>query len=187
MLYGQDLSKYIPPDCTWSQGTDICLALETAARKSYDVFSTWSNLSNHGALDAARMALLNSLDASQTAALKGQLDDAYAAVLATDTLIQEQAAQNGWDAPMPPDYVGKLRAVVEVSSGMQKTIDDWFSVSIGGALSDSIVSTVGGVSATVGNAVSKLAGSFIGATWWVWLLVGAGVVLYLKTKGRLFS
>jgi len=181
-LYGQNLSAQVPDGCTWSQGTDVCAACEAAAQSSYSVFSDWQNAQNHGLADAARMAFLNSLDASQTAQLKSQLDDALAATLALDQLIQQQGQDTGWDEAMPADYVAKLRGVVANMSSMMATIDSWFSVSLTGALSDAIVSTVGGISGTVANAISKVAGNFIGGTWWVWLIVAGVVVLYVKGK-----
>jgi hypothetical protein len=181
-LYGASLSKYVPDGCTWGQGTDVCAACEDAAKASYSVFSDWANAKNHGLADAARMAFLNGLDSGQTDQLKSQLDDAYAATLALDQLIQEQGQAGSWDDPMPADYVAKLHGVVANMSSMMSTIDAWFSVSLTGALSDSIIATVGGISGTVANAVSKVAGSFIGGTWWIWLLVGAAFVVSPKLR-----
>ncbi len=80
-----------------------------------------------------------------------------------------------------------LQNAVILTSTMMDTIDSFFDVDILADLSDAVVTTADKLSATLANAVAKVAGNTLGGLWWVILLVVAAFLFLNYEKGELSS
>ena len=123
------------------------------------------------------------------AQLKSQLDDTYARVMAAESTLGDAAAADpdGDQGTVDSSNLVFLQNAVILMSTMMDTIDSFFDVDILADLSDAVVTTADKLSATLANAVAKVAGNTLGGLWWVILLVVAAFLFLNYEKGELSS
>ena len=173
-LYGKQLAKQISDSTTGNQARRMFGAMADALANAYATLDSYK-------WDSALQAMV----VPGGAAIYGLTPDAVTP--AREYLDSTNAMIEGYygnmfedDAELTSALLDQLRTSVSVSSTAVKTVDDLYGTSMLSDLCDSIVDAAGTVVAKVANGVSKLAGSFIGGTWWIWALIGAGAFVWYK-------
>lgn len=166
-LYGKQLAKQVPDTVSGNQARVMFGAMTRSLANAY------STLANY---DSLGIAQFTGLDAGSVEAARHYLDTTNAMIGGYYGNMFED------DAALTDLLLQQLRASVSASSVAVKTIDDLFGTPWLSELCDAIVEAAKTVSATIANNVSKVAGSFIGGTWWLWLLVLGGVILATRYK-----
>jgi hypothetical protein len=164
-LYGANLSACLVDGTTYQQGTEICDIIRTALTEAQGVV---------GASYNPVKLTMDVLDAGSLAALKDTLQEEWARIAAVQELI---LAAPDTSQRLPSDLLEMLRGRVATASTALKIANDWYDLPSWSGISDGIVAIVGGIGATVGNALSKILGNFLAGIWPY--LAGAAVVLYL--------
>jgi hypothetical protein len=164
-LYGANLAACLVDGTTYQQGTEICDIIRAALTEAQGVVG--------GSYNPAKVTL-DALDAGNLAALKDTLQEEWVRIAAVQELILAAADTS---QRLPADLLEMLRGRVSTASSALKIANDWYSLPSWSGISDGIVSIVGGIGATVGNALSKLLGNFLAGLWPY--LAGAAAVIYL--------
>jgi len=168
-LYGINLADTIIDGTTYAQGAAICQILEPALTEAQGQ-----------AIQGPAALIDKSIESANVEQLKAALQDAWVNIHAIDTLIQQAAEQIGdWNQPMPADYLEMLKGRVAIASTALKIANDWFNLPSWSGISDGIVAILGGISNTIANAVSKVAGNLIGGLW-PYLAGAAGIFIAIK-------
>ena len=166
-LYGKDLSKQVPASTTGNQARLMFGAMTSALAGAYSTLADY---------DTGGVAQWTGLDAGSVQTARDYLDS-------TNTMLQGYYADMPTaDSAISAHQLQELQTSVSTSSVAVKTIDDLFGTGWLSELCDSIVAAAGTVSAAIANTVSKVAGSFIGGTWWLILLIVAGLVVWSRYK-----
>jgi hypothetical protein len=170
-LYGTNLADTIVDGTTYAQGASICQILEPALTEA------------EGKASQGTAALIDkSIEASNVQQLYAALQDAWVNIHAIDTLIQQAAEQIGdWNQPMPADYLEMLKGRVAIASTALKLANDWYNLPSWSGISDGIVAILGGISNTIANAVSKVAGNLI-AGLWPYLAGAVGIFIVIQLR-----
>jgi hypothetical protein len=166
-LYGKALANQIPDSTTGNQARLAFGAMTAALAGAYAKLGEYDStgLAEGLGLDAGSITTAHSyLDTTNI-----RLSEYYPKFAATDDLL-------------PADLLTQLRMCVSTSSVAVQYIDENFGTSFLAELVDNVIAACATVTGKVANAISKVAGSFIGGTWWIWLLVAAGFVLVGKYK-----
>jgi hypothetical protein len=159
-LYGKALANQIPSSVTGNQARLGFGAMTSALQGAYQTLASY---------DLGGIGEWSGLDAGSVAAARQYLDS-------TNEMLQGYFADMPIsDAPLSEHQLQEFKTSASTSSVAVKTIDDLFSTSWLGDLCDALIAAIGTVTSAVANAVSKVAGSFIGGTWWIWILVGLGM------------
>lgn len=175
-LYGKALANQIPDSTSGNQGQAMFGAMATAIAGAYSTLSSYQWDSVKQAMVIPGGAIIYGLTPDTVGPAKNYLDSVNAA-------IQGYYANTfADDAQLTPDLLTQLRASASMTSVAVKTIDELYSTSWASELADSIVDAAGTVTAKIASAVAHVAGSFIGGTWWIWLCVAGGLVVYSRWK-----
>jgi len=166
-LYGKSLANQIPDSTTGNQARLAFGGMTSALHSAYLKL---------GEYDPTGLGDWTGIDAGSGQAAKQYLDDA------NGILSTYYAQMPVDDAPLSSQLLTKLKVAASTSSVAVKYIDDNFSTSFLAELADSVIEACATVVGKVANTVSKVAGSFLGGTWWIWVLVAVGVVLVKGTR-----
>lgn len=166
-LYGKALANQIPDSTTGHQAREAFGAMTSTLHAAYTKLQEY---------DPTGLGQWTGIDAGSGQAARNYLDSANAA------LAKYYDQMPASDAPLSSELLTKFRAAVSISSTAAQYIDENFSTSFLGELADAVIEACATVVGRVANGVSKVAGSFIGGTWWIWLCGGVGLVLLTKYK-----
>jgi len=166
-LYGKALANQIPDSTTGNQARLAFGAMTKALSGAYGTLDGY---------DSTGLAEGLGLDAGSITTARQYLDSSN--VRLGEYFPQYPAT----DALLPSDLLTKFRMCVSTTSVAVQYIDENFSTSFLAELADEVIAACATVTGKVANAVSKVAGSFIGGTWWIWVLAGVGLVLVSKYK-----
>jgi hypothetical protein len=167
-LIGKQLAKQIPDTTTGNTARIMFGAMTSALSGAYDTLASY---------DLGGIAQATGLDAGSVQAAHDYLDS-------TNQMLQGYYVDMpATDDPLGAHQLDELKTAVSTSSVAVSTVDDLFGTSWLAELSDSIVAAANTVSAAVANTISKVAGSFIGGTWWIIALGLGGLYLWHKYGG----
>jgi len=165
-LYGKALANQVPGSVSGHQARTMFGAATAALAGAYETLGQYdSGFAEWSGLDAGSIGAARSYLDSTNAMLAGYFSD-----------MPESSE------PLSEHQLQELRTAVSSSSVAVKTIDDLFSTSWLSELCDAVIAAAGTVTASIANGVSKVAGSFVGGTWWLWLLVAGGLVFWSRYK-----
>lgn len=166
-LYGKALARQIPDTTTGNQARLAFGFMTEALHGAYVTLGTY---------DPSGLSVATGLDAGAIEQAQGYLDDTNAALQKYFPNMPES------DAALTVDQLAQLCLSVSISSTACQTIDSLFSTGFLAELSGNVIEACATVSGRVALAVSTVAGSFIGGTWWVWVLAGAALYLVNRYK-----
>lgn len=168
-LYGKALANQIPDGTNGHQARVAIGAMTATLAAAYDKLAEY---------DGTGFASATGIDAGSVAAARQYLDGA------NEALAKYFPQMPASDDKLSAELLTKLRVCVSVASTAAQYIDENFSTSFLGELADAVIAACATVAGEVANAVSKVAGSFIGGTWWIWALLAVGLVLVTRYKRR---
>ena len=176
-LYGKQLAKQIPSTTSGNQARLMFGAMTKSLNDAYAVLDDYASNGVVSTLLVPEYALAKwAITSDSVSAARAYLDS-------TNNMLQGYYADMFEDdAQLTDQLLLELQTAVSTSSVAVKTIDDLFTSSFLAELCDAIIEACGTVTAAVANAVSKVAGSFIGGTWWIWLVVAAVLVFWSRYK-----
>lgn len=166
-LYGKALANQIPDSTTGNQARVAFGAMSATLHAAYEKLAEY---------DPSGIGQWTGIDAGSGQAARNYLDSANDAM----GKYYQQMPQS--DDPLSSELLTKFKAAVSISSTACQYIDENFSTAFLGELTDAVIDACATVVGRVANGVSKVAGSFVGGTWWIWLLGIAGFVLLTKYK-----
>lgn len=162
-LQGKALARTIPASTTGTQALAIFAAQRSAVVKAQATLSSYASGFSIGQGDAVAMAQVYVSDIVQM-------------------LDKYEPEFTSTEQPISADQLVKLRACVSTASVMCRFVDDNFSTSYLQELSDEIVAILATIAAKAAQAAANVAGSFIGGSWWIWLVTGGLVIGYFWLK-----
>lgn len=166
-LYGKALANQIPDGTNGNQARMAIGAMTNVLAEAYAKLAEY---------DGTGFASWSGLDAGSVQAARQYLDGA------NDALQKYFPQMPVSDDKLSAELVTKLRVAVSVSSTAAQYIDENFSTSFLAEMADAVIEACANVAGKVANAVSKVAGSFVGGTWWIWALLAVGLVFATKYK-----
>jgi len=166
-LYGKALANQIPDSTTGNQARIAFGAMTATLHAAYEKLAEY---------DPSGIGQWTGIDAGSGQAARNYLDSA------NDALAKYYAQMPENDQPLSSELLTKFKAAVSISSTACQYIDENFSTSFLAELADAVIEACATVVGRVANTVSKVAGSFIGGTWWIWLAGLVGFVLLTKYK-----
>lgn len=166
-LIGKALANQIPESTTGKQAAAVCRGMLAALGRAYGVVDAY---------DPSGLAQASGLDAGSVEAAKMYLDGQREYV---DRVLSDCPTS---DNPIASTLLARVRAAASGSSTACKYVDDNFQTSFAAELSAEVVAVTGTIVGKIGDAVSTVAGSFIGSTWWVWILVGLALLGWRKLQ-----
>lgn len=173
-LYGENLAKTLPASPTLDDLRQVMLADHDALVAVEANFSAWDDFKANGAVDAVNLSLLQAIDPASVDSVRAIWSQQFGSM----ALIT--AGIDASDDPPSDDLVSLCRDHLSNDSDFIHTVDSIFHTSVGTQLADATVSEVGDLSAKVANAVSKVAGNFLGGVWWIVALALGALVLWHK-------
>lgn len=166
-LMGKQLARQLSRETTGHQARTMFGAMTAALSGAYSTLASY---------DTAGIAEWSGLDAGSIEAARAYLDS-------TNTMLSGYFSQMPESSGRLTDHQFQmLTTSVSGSSVAVATIDDLFGTGWLEELCTQIVAAVGTVSSSIANGVSKVAGSFLGGTWWVWLLAGLTLVFWKRYR-----
>jgi len=166
-LIGKALANQVPASTTGNQARLMFGAMTSALSGAYSTLADY---------DSTGIAQWTGLDAGSVDSARGYLDSC-------NGILQKYFADMPIsDAQLDSHQLQELKTAVSTSSVAVSTIDELFKTSWLQELCDAIVQAAGTVTAAIANTVSKVGGSFVGGTWWIWLLLGMGLILVTRYK-----
>ena len=179
-LYGKALAKQVPAATTGNQARAMFGLMTASLANAYGTLSSYGPSTTTEVLAPALALAYQAIDADSVKAAQDYLDSTNAMLAGYYADMPES------DDVLTAQQLQELKTAVSTSSVACKTVDDLFSTGWLEELSAAIVEAIGTVAAQVAKAVSTVAGSFIGGTWWIWILVAGVLVFYARFKeGRL--
>lgn len=166
-LYGKALANQVPASTTGNQARIMFGAMTAALSSAYGTLANY---------DSTGIAQATGLDAGSVDAARSYLDSC------NQILSQYFPSMPISDIQLDSHQLAQLKTAVSTSSVAVKTIDDLFGTPWLQELCDAIVEAAATVTATIANTVSKVGGSFVGGTWWIWLLLAVGLVLVTRLR-----
>lgn len=166
-LVGKALANQIPSTVTGNQARLAFGAMTTSLSSAYGTLADW---------DSTGIAQATGLDAGAVAAGRQYLDSTNAMLAKYFSDMPES------DSPLNDQQLLELKTSVSGCSVAVDQIDQLFRTSWLSELCDAIIEACATVTGKVANAVSKVAGSFIAGTWWIWVIVVVVVVVVKRGK-----
>lgn len=166
-LYGKALANQIPDSTTGNQARLAFGAMTTALNGAYAKLAEY---------DVTGIGEGLGIDAGSLSQARQYLDT-------TNVRLGEYFPKfQANDEPLSSELLAQFKMCVSTTSVAVKYVDDNFSTSFLSELADAVIDACATVVGRVANTVSKVAGSFIGGTWWIWLCGVVALVLVTKYK-----
>lgn len=167
-LYGKQLANQIPATTTGNQARLAFGAMTENLHGAYQTLADYTDAQATGSHEVATFRAV--VDADAIAAARQYLDST------NDMLGRYFPDMPATDEALSAQQLAELKAAASICSVACMTIDDLFQTSWLASLVDAVIEATATVVGKVANAVSKVAGSFLGGTWWIW---GGALLLVL--------
>jgi len=174
-LVGKDLAAQIPGNVSGHDARRMFGVMTDALAGAYAVLDAWDSGRQGAGVLFPLSAPIVGADAGASTAARSYLDSVNA------MLTRYYPGMPASDDPLDTQRVAELKASVSTSSVAVREIDVLFSTGFLEELVDAIVEACGTIAARVAAGVAQIAGSTLGALWWLVLpAVALAIVLAVR-------